>query len=101
MDDDGLGEFVIGGKPSPRSTFVVRTFFGLLGTALCGFGAVHLWRADTIPGLPMKMAAAGFMLAIAAVFLFNVLLLRRWRWPLWLAALGLPVVFVVRIVFGA
>jgi hypothetical protein len=42
-----------------------------------------------------------FMLALAAFFLCNVLLQRRWRWPLWLVALGLPLLFVVRIVFGA
>jgi hypothetical protein len=101
MDDDGLGEFVVGGTPSPRATAIVRLFFGALGTALGVFGAVHLWRGDTIPGLPLRMVAVGFMLAIAAVFAFNVALQRRWRWPLWLAALGLPLLFVVRIVFGA
>ena len=101
MDDEGLGEFVLGGKPAPRTALVVRSFFGILGTALCAFGAVHLWRGDTIPGLPLKVAAVGLMLALAAFFLCNVLLQRRWRWPLWMVALGLPLLFVVRIVFGA
>jgi hypothetical protein len=100
VDDEGLGEFVLGGKPSPRAAFVARTFFGVLGTVLCVFGAVHLWRGDTIPGLPLRLAAVGWVLAIAGVFAFNVTLLRRWRWPLWLAALGLPLVFAVRIVLG-
>jgi hypothetical protein len=101
MDDDDFGEFVLGGKPTPRSTLIGRLFFGLLGTALCGVGAVHLWRSEAIAGLPLRIAAFAFMLALAAVFAFNVTLQRRWRWPLWLAALGLPLLFIVRLVFGA
>ena len=101
MDDEGLGEFAIGGKPTPRATFLVRTFFGVLGTALGVSGAIHLWRGDTFPSLPLRIIGAGFMLAIAAVFAFNVALQRRWRWPLWLAALGLPLLIAVRLVFGA
>ena len=100
MDDDDLGEFVLGGKPSPRAALAARAFFGVLGTALCVFGAVHLWRGGTIPGLPLRIAVVGWLLAIASVFACNVAMQRRWAWPLWLAALGLPLVFAVRIVLG-
>jgi hypothetical protein len=100
VDDGDLSEFVLGGKPSPRATVVARLFFGALGTALCVFGAVHLWRGDTIPGLPLRLAVVGWLLAIACVFAFNVAMQRRWGWPLWLAAAGLPLVFGVRLALG-
>lgn len=101
MDDDGLGEFVFGGKPTPRSQAVARIVFGALGTGLSAAGAVHLWVAGSIPGLPLRVAASGFMLGLASLWLFNVMLAKPWRWPLWCVGLGLPLVFVVRIVFGA
>lgn len=85
----------------PRAVWIARLFFGLLGTALCAFGAVHLWRGDTIPGLPLKATAVGSMLALAAFFPCNVVLQRQRRWPLWLVVQGLPLLFVVRIAFGA
>jgi hypothetical protein len=101
MDDDGLGEFVLGGKPSPRAASVARVFFGLLGTALGLFGAWHLWTGGKVAGLPLRLAMVAFLLAIATFFLANVALGRRWRWTLWWVALGLPLVFLVRLVFGA
>lgn len=102
MDDDGLGEFVLGGrKPTERSQRLVRRGFGALGAVLCGFGAWHVWRAGVIPGLPLRAAAVAFLLALAAFWWFNVMLARPWRWPLWCVALGLPLLFVVRVVFGA
>ncbi len=101
MDDDGLGEFVLGGKPSPRAASIARSFFGLLGTALGAFGAWYLWTSGKIPGLPLRLAMVSLLSSVAAVFLANVLLQRRWRWTLWWAASGLPLAFLVRLVFGA
>jgi hypothetical protein len=100
VDDDGLGEFVLGGKPSPRGQAIARWFFGLLGTGLCVFGALHLWLTQKIPGLPLRLAAVSLFASIAVFCLANIALQRRWRWPLWWVALGLPLLFVVRFVFG-
>ena len=100
MDDEGLGEFVLGGRPSARAAAIARVFFGGLGTALGAFGAWHLWTAGKIAGLPLRVAAVSFLLSIAVFFLANVALRRRWRWTLWWVALGLPMLFIVRLALG-
>jgi hypothetical protein len=101
VDDDGLGEFVLDGKPNPRAQTLARRLFGALGGALCVVGAVHLWRAGLIPGLPLRVAATAFLMALAAFWIGNVMLARTWKWPLWCVGIGLPLLFIVRLMFGA
>ena len=100
-DDDG-GEdihLVRAGRPSAGGARWARLIFGLLGTVLglIGVGKVGFFFDA---GLPMRLAAALLMGAVAAFFLFNVLLARTWRWPGRLCLIALPLLFVVRLGFG-
>jgi hypothetical protein len=101
VDDEGLGEFVLGGKPTPRTQIGARLFAGLLGAALGFGGAVFVWMKYAGAGVPFRLACVSLLAAIGAFFLGNVALQRPWRWTLWWMALGLPVLFLVRAVFGA
>jgi hypothetical protein len=97
-----VGEAAFGRlAPSRRAQILARLFFGLLGTALGAIGAVHflLRPMAANPGLHASMVL--LFVFLACFCLFNVALLRRWKWP-GLGFLGCLVsMFVMRIAFGA
>jgi hypothetical protein len=86
-------------KGPKRMRVVLRIVFGLLGLLLSAAGAWHmLFRVQG--GAHLRFCAATMFGLLGAFCLFNVCLLKKWRWPgvLFLASFGL--LFVLRIVFG-
>jgi hypothetical protein len=96
---DMLGEAISGGEPSKRAQAVVRVLVGLVGAVLSVAGMVKIFSYDA--GLAFRLAGI-FMFAMLACFCaLNIVLLRKWKWPGRLFLLSLPLLFAVRIVFGA
>lgn len=95
-----FGEAVFGRLgASRRAQLIARLFFGLLGAGLCAAGALLLLRrVDAGPAMRAGMAA--FLAFLAAFWLFNVALGRKWRWPGIMAIATLTAVIVVRLAFG-
>ncbi|HEY8534832.1 MAG TPA: hypothetical protein VIL25_00220 [Vicinamibacterales bacterium] len=96
-----LGEAIFGRyRNTRRGQLYWRMFFGLLGAVLGLAGAAHIAANFDTANVPMRLSAVGLMLALAAFSLFNVALLRPWRWPgLWFVA-SFVALFVSRIAFG-
>ena len=83
------------------SRTIFRTFFGLLGIFLSAAGVCHLLSGGIEGvGLHFKIMAALNFACLGSFCLFNVVLLRPYRWPARSFALSLVLLFVVRIVFG-
>lgn len=97
--DDLLESIELGGKAGPRTGAVFRILFGLVGLFLSGAGIYHLLNYDA--GLAFRLAGATLFFFLGCFCLFNVVLLRPWKWPGWLLLLSFAGLFVVRIVFGA
>lgn len=96
-----IGEAIARRFPAGRRAELYwRMVFGLLGTGLGLIGAVYTAATFDTANVPMRLSAVTLMLAMAAFSLFNVALLRPWRWPaLWFAA-SVVALFVSRIAFG-
>lgn len=97
-----VGEAVFGrlGR-SERAKLVARLFFGVLGAALCAAGAVYMMlRPGRTTNLPMFACLIGVFGFLACFWLFNVALLRKWRWPGVMFAASFVGMFVARILFG-
>jgi len=96
--DDLLDGIDLGIGRSNRVKSVLRLFFGLLGTALCGAGVWHTLQYDA--SLHFRLAGALLFFFLAAFFLVNVTLRRAWSWP-WKGILAAFVLLlVVRFIFG-
>jgi len=96
---DILGDFISGGEPSKKAQAVIRILFGMLGAALSVVGMVKIFSYDA--GLAFRLAGI-FMFAMITCFCgLNIVLLRKWKWPGRLFLLSLPLLFSVRIIFGA
>lgn len=84
-----------------RGRVIARVFFGLLGFALCAWGAVHFL---TKPGLTSNVALRGSMVAVFLFFgcfwLLNVAFARPSRWPLKLFAFSFVALFASRLLIG-
>jgi len=90
-----------GGKPSRGVQIFFRLLFGGIGLALGVAGAVHFGGDPTLTdNLALRGAFVALMAGVAAVSLFNVAFVRRWRWPLWLTGLALAGCFVARFAGG-
>ena len=109
MIDDLLvglfGEAVFGrlGR-SRRARLLWRIFFGLLGAGLGIAGAVHFGAGagtDVVTNAPLQASMVALFVFLAAFFLFNVGLGRRWKWPGIGFVLSFVGLFATRILFGA
>ena len=97
--DDVSGEFVLGrGRRSKRGATVARVVVGLLVVALAVAGAVHIGAMKA--GTAFRSAGVCLFVAVGSFGLFNLVLLRSWRWPAWAVVWALAGLFVVRIAFG-
>ena len=95
---DILGDVLVGSDPSKRGQAIARALCGLVGVALSNAGMIQMFNYDA--GLAFRLAAM-FLFAMLACFCgFNIVMLRKWKWPGRLLLLSLPLIFVVRIVFG-
>lgn len=94
-----LGEVVVGKSLSERLKSVVRILFGLTGAILSLVGMFH--TASYSAGLPFRLAGMLLFAAIGCFCFFNIMLLRKWKWPGRLCIISLPLLFLVRIIFGA
>ena len=95
---DIIGDAIVGSDPSKKAQAVIRALFGLLGAALSIAGMVKMFSYDA--GLAFRLAAV-FLFAMLACFCgFNIVLLRKWKWPGRLLLISLPLLFAVRIIFG-
>jgi hypothetical protein len=105
--DDLLGrifaESVLGGLGrTRRAQLLCRMFFGLLGTGLCLAGACHFLVNPPSAGSPaLHLSMVGLFLAVASFFGFNVMLARRWTWPIIAIVASLVAMFAVRLLVGA
>ncbi|MGE0440334.1 MAG: hypothetical protein AB7L66_20705 [Gemmatimonadales bacterium] len=104
MLDDILGEVfaeAVFGRigRSRRVQLVARLLFGLLGACLGLAGIWHFAGIDST-NRPLTASMIGLFAGMAAFFLFNVTLARRWRWPALLFAVSFGALFVARIAFG-
>lgn len=90
------------GRPRPRLQAALRIGFGLLGLGLSLVGIGHLLGPQSpLPVLAWQLAGALLFLALGCFCLFNVVLLRPWRWPGRLTLLALPLLFLVRLLIPA
>lgn len=104
--DDLLGQLFSEGlaeglTSSRRVQLVARMLLGLVGAGLGLAGCFVFLTNPAMGGTPsMRLAMAATFFFVAAASAFNLMLGRRWRWPL--AGIGISVValFVSRIAFG-
>ena len=97
-----LGEAVMSRLgDSRRVQTLARMFFGLLGAGLGIAGAIHFGLRSPGANLPMHLSMIALFLALASLCLFNVSLLRSWRWPGRLFVASFVALFATRILFGA
>jgi hypothetical protein len=89
----------LGLKGSQRGQVVWRIFFGGMGVLLSGVGMWHmLFRVEG--GLHLRLGATLMFALLAAFCLFNVCLLKKWRWPGRLFLASFVLLFVLRITLG-
>lgn len=106
MIDDLLaglfGELVVGRlTASRRFRLVARLFFGLLGAGLGIAGAAHLGlRPGLTSNLALRVSFVVLLASLGFFWLFNVALLRRWRWPGALFVASFVCLFLARFLFG-
>jgi phosphohistidine phosphatase len=94
-----LDDVDLGLKGSRRAQVIMRIFFGGLGLLLSGLGGWHmLFRVEG--GLHLRFGTALMFALLAGFCLFNVCLLKKWRWPGRLFLASFALLFVLRIVFG-
>jgi hypothetical protein len=100
---EALGEGIVVGKgePSRRAQVLFRLFFGLLGTGLAAAGGIHFSSASELTSnVAMRLSMVVLFGALGCFCLFNVALLRTWRWPGRLFLISLAALFATRILFG-
>ena len=86
---------------SRRTQTLLRIGFGLLGTGLSIAGFMHfMLRVDPCRNAPMHASMLLLFAMLACFCLFNVALLRRWRWPGGFFVLALVALFVTRFALG-
>jgi hypothetical protein len=86
---------------SQRAQVVFRVGFGLLGASLGIAGAVHFARRpEPITNLPMHASMLAVFVFFACFWLFNVAMLRRWRWPGVGFVVSFVALFATRIFLG-
>ena len=96
---DIVGEIISGSDPSKKFQAFTRVLVGLVGVALSIAGMVKMFSYDA--GLAFRLAAV-FLFAMLACFCgINIALFKKWKWPGRLLLLSFPLLFVVRIIFGA
>ena len=67
---------------SRRAQLIARLLIGLLGTGLCGFGAIHfLLRANLTNNPALRTSMVAVFVFLACFSLFNVALARKWPAP--------------------
>ncbi|OGR19440.1 MAG: hypothetical protein A2X81_05170 [Desulfobacterales bacterium GWB2_56_26] len=93
-----FGGLLAGKLRSERLQIYTRMFFGVIGTFLSIAGVVK--TATYAAGLPFRLAGMFLFVSLGCFCLFNITLLRKWRWPGRFCLISLPMLFVVRIVFG-
>jgi len=102
LDDlfsDILGDMLFGRDPSKRTQNVMRVLFGLLGVCLSIAGVVKTMSYDA--GIAFRLAGVFMFVMLVCFCGFNIVLLRKWKWPGRGLLLSLPALFVVRFIFGA
>ena len=88
-------------SPSRRAQLLFRLFFGLLGATLGVIGAFHFARAsDLTANTAMRLSMVAVFVFLAAFFLFNVALGRKWRWPGMLFVVSFVSLFGTRLLLG-
>jgi hypothetical protein len=105
IDDvlEGLfGEYLRSRVPhSKRAELLTRVFFGLLGA---GLGLAGAWyfaaRADVGGRVTMRATMILTFLFMSCFWLFNVALLRTWRWPMVMTAGSFIATILVRLIIG-
>lgn len=96
-----LAESIEFGPGSKRGQTVMRVLFGLLGLFLSAVGGFQMLVVGIDgAGLHFNFAATLLFVSLGAFCLFNVTLLRTWRWPGRAFLLSFLFLFVVRIVLG-
>jgi hypothetical protein len=95
---EGILEGITLGEPSKRAGNIIRILFGLMGTFLGFAGMVHVMGYDA--SLHFRLAGAVLFFFLACLCCFNIMFLRRWKWPGLMFALSFVGLFVVRILFG-
>ena len=86
---------------SQRAQLLARVSFGLLGTFLGIAGTFHFaLRVRPVTNFAMHASMVTLFLCLAAFFLFNVALHKRWRWPGVGFVLSFVALFATRILFG-
>jgi hypothetical protein len=89
----------LGLKGARRAQIVWRILFGGLGLLLSAAGAWHmLFRVEG--ALHLRLGASLMFALLGAFCLFNVCLLKKWRWPGRLFLASFVLLFALRIVFG-
>lgn len=83
------------------SRTIFRSLFGLLGVTLSAIGVHHVLTGG-IEGISyhFKFMAALNFACLGSFCLFNVVLLRPYRWPGRLFVLSIVLLFLVRVVYG-
>ena len=96
-----VGEAAFGRlNPSRRTQLLVRLFFGLLGASLCIVGALHVLLYPRTSNALLTSMMTLLFAALAAFFLCNVAMARRWKWPGLACIAAFVSMFVVRIATG-
>jgi hypothetical protein len=96
-----LGEALFGRiEHTRRREILLRLFFGLLGAALGLGGAVYMLTRDDPASPHMRLAMAALLAFFGLFWLFNVALMRRWRWPGILTLSSLVALIAARFVLG-
>jgi hypothetical protein len=86
---------------SKRAQVLFRLFFGMLGAFLGIAGMVKFIVSPPSDGnLGMLIGIVALFFFLACFCVFNVALLRKWRWPGVLFIVSLVMLFVTRIMFG-
>lgn len=96
-----VGEAVFGRlRATRRSQLIARLFFGLLGTGLGTAGAIYVPSTIRTSNAAMLASMTTLFVSLACFCLFNVTLVRPWRWPALCFVASLALMFVTRIVGG-
>ena len=97
-----LGEAAFGRLSRTRQAqLIARLFFGLIGAALGVAGALYMLRSPQTTNVSFLLSTVALFVSMAAFWLFNVALGRRWKWPAVTFGLSFVLMFVTRIAFGA
>lgn len=101
LDDlfEGILDGFVAGEPSKRVQIILRVLFGLVGTGLAAAGIYHIMGYDA--GLPFRLAGAVVFFFLGCFCIFNIALLKSWRWPGRYFVYSFIGLFAVRIIFGA